>query len=314
MSTPSPTLREPAPATRATGFALAITAAVCWSAAGIGIKLLPLPAPAIAGYRALFSLPLFMAALLLRDQTTRSAAFYRRALAQPLVWAGGLAYALCVTLFVLSNKLTTAANAILFQYSAPIYVALLSWPILREPVRGADWLAVLGCLGGVALCFSGELSTTGFWGNCLALLSGVGFGLLPLIWRRMALADLQKPGAHPDAAHLPNLTLVLGNVLTAAVCAPWLGSGAPTTAKAWGVLVLLGTVQIGVAYLLYAAAVRRIKAVEGLLAVTLEPILNPVWVALWAHEQPGLRTLLGGAIILTAVVLHGLLSSLRSRG
>ena len=72
-------------------------------------------------------------------------------------------------------------------------------------------------------------------------------------------------------------------------------------------LLLLGTVQIGLAYLMYTAAVRRLRAIECLLATALEPILNPLWVALWAREQPGRGTLFGGAMIMTTVIVHSLL-------
>ena len=143
---------QPATLSRGAGFLFAIAAAILWSAAGIGIKLLPLPGPAIAGYRALFSLPVFVAALLLRGPRLRQASFYARALRHPLIAGTGLAYAACVTLFVLANKQTSAANAILFQYSAPIYVALLSGPLLGErvdeviPVPLPHWTGPADCL------------------------------------------------------------------------------------------------------------------------------------------------------------------------
>jgi drug/metabolite transporter (DMT)-like permease len=111
------------------------------------------------------------------------------------------------------------------------------------------------------------------------------------------------------ASYLPLVSLVLGNTLSALVSLPWMIQAPPRTAMQWLALALLGTVQIGVAYLLYAAAVRRLRAVECLLAATLEPILNPVWVALWAHERPGGATLLGGSVILITVVVHGLIVS-----
>lgn len=302
---------------RSTGLLFAMSAAILWSAAGIGIKLLPLQGPSIAGYRALFSLPVFVAALLLRGPRLRQLGFYSQALRAPVIWVAGLAYAACVTLFVLANKQTSAANAILFQYSAPIYAALLSYPILREPVRGGDWLAVLACLSGIALCFSAELSAAGWLGNGLALASGLGFGLLPLLWRRMdpprdaaraatAMGDERNASDRP---HLPGLSLVLGNLLVAVLCAPWMIRSAPATAVQGLALAGLGLFQIGLAYLFYAAAVRRLSAVECLLSVALEPILNPVWVALWAGETPGARTLLGGSIIIGSVLLRGLLRS-----
>jgi drug/metabolite transporter (DMT)-like permease len=290
------------------GLLFALSAALLWSSSGVGIKLLPMSGPAIAGFRSLFALPI-LAIVLLRSPAARKLRFYRDALADPWVWAASAAYAVCVTLFVLSTKLTTAANAILFQYSAPIYTALLSWPLLGERVRGADWLAVLGCLLGIGLCFVEKLSGGGLLGNLLALLSGLGFALVPLIWRRQLQAAAREPrpdGTSDHRKRLVELTLLLGNLITAFVALPSLLSEPPRTGAIWLGVALLGTVQIGVAYLLYGAAIRRLRAVECLLAATLEPILNPVWVALWAHESPGPQTLLGGAVIVVTVVLHGL--------
>jgi drug/metabolite transporter (DMT)-like permease len=298
------------------GIALAVAAALTWSAAGVGIKLLPLAPLAIAGFRSLFALPILTAALLLRGEEAHEPGLYAFALRQPSVWASAAAYALCVTLFVFATKLTTAANAILLQYSAPIYVALLSWPLLGERVRAIDWLAVLGCLLGVSWCFAGQLSASGWTGNLLALASGLCYGLLPLLWRRQLRgARRPEPGAAVDAGHsqraylayLPQLSLVLGNALSVVLSLPWLLQGPPQRAVDWLIVMFLGSVQIGLAYLFYAAAVQRLRAVECLLAATLEPILNPLWVALWAHEQPGRGTLLGGSVILATVVVHSLL-------
>lgn len=298
---------------RFSGILLAVGAAVTWSAAGVGIKLLPLPPLAIAGFRSLFALPVLGAALLLRGPVARERGLYAYALRQSSVWGSAAAYALCVTLFVFATKLTTAANAILLQYSAPIYVALLSWPLLGERVRGIDWLAVLGCLLGVGWCFADQLSATGWTGNLLALASGFCYGLLPLLWRRQ-LQEARATGLGELAAavqayrgYLPQVSLVLGNVLSVVLSLPWMVPGAPQHGTDWLIVLLLGSLQIGLAYLLYAAAVQRLRAVECLLAAALEPILNPVWVALWAHEQPGRGTLLGGSVILATVIAHSLL-------
>jgi DME family drug/metabolite transporter len=238
---------------RLRGVLFAMAAALTWSSAGVAIKLLPLTALSIAGYRSLFALPVLIGVLLLRTEAAREGAFYRFALRQPTVLVGALAYALCVTLFVQATKLTTAANAILFQYSAPIYTALLSWPLLGERVRGADWLAVLGCSCGMALCFAEKLSSGGALGNVLAMLSGLGFALLPLMWRKQlsaAVQDLEpRPGEIPPRyrLHLPEVTLVVGNLITALVTLPSLVSDPPHSAASWIGVALLGSVQIGLA-------------------------------------------------------------------
>jgi hypothetical protein len=119
---------------RAIGFLLVVFAALTWSTAGIGIKVLWADALSVAGYRSLFALPVVIAfAAATADRPALTAAMKR-----PLVWAAALSYALTVTVFVAATKLTTAANAILLQYTAPIHVALLSYPLLGERLRRSD--------------------------------------------------------------------------------------------------------------------------------------------------------------------------------
>lgn len=290
---------------RLTGCGLVLFAALSWSTAGVGVKLVDLPPATIAGYRALSALPVLLFALWHGDPGLRLSTAFSGALRKPLLLFTALTYALCVSLFVFATKLTTAANATLFQYSAPIYTALLSWPILRESIRLPDWVALLGCLGGIVLCFGGSLSGTGWLGNVLALLSGLCFGLLPLLWRRMTRNEPSSPSTTVvPAADLPMLSLVFGNLLIVLGAAPSMVSHPPATGVQVASLAVMGTLQIGAAYLAYVAAVKRLRAIECLLIATLEPILNPVWVALWANETPGAQTLLGGGVIIGSVLLR----------
>jgi drug/metabolite transporter (DMT)-like permease len=303
------------------GFFLVLLAALLWSTGGLGIKLIPAetPALAIAGYRGLFALPVLLVPALLQlrgpaPATTGAADMadrLRAGLRLSPVWLGAASYAVTVIFFVIANRLTTAANTILLQYTAPIYVALLSYPLLREPVRRLDWLAIAGCIGGMAWFFTDQLSASGWLGNGAALFSGVGFGLLPVMMR------LSLRRAPAMAGLLPLLIVVLGNVLTALLCLPWmilgLGTQAALSGSGWGVLVALGCLQIGLAYLLYTAGVRRLPAVQCLLVSTVEPLLNPVWVALGTGELPSRSALIGGALILLSVTGHGVLTGLQAR-
>lgn len=288
---------------RTVGFALVLFAAVTWSLAGLGIKVLWPDALAVAGFRSLFALPVVSAFALATVRSDHAA--FGRAVRQPLVLAAAASYALTVILFVSATKLTTAANAILLQYTAPIYVALLSWPLLRERLRTADIIAVLGCLFGIAWFFREKVTTEGMTGNLLALLSGVGFALVPILQRRSALHG-------EDAAMMrisPLAAIVAGNVLVVLLCSRWMIASPPPDARSWLIVSALGVGQLGMSYAAYSAGVTRVRAVEAVLVATIEPILNPIWVAVGTGERPSSAAMVGGAIIVASVVAQGLASS-----
>jgi drug/metabolite transporter, DME family len=294
------------------GVLFVLGAALAWSTGGLGVKLVDAPAPTIAGYRALFASLVLAAAVSAHAERvglgtlTAFGALVRR----PLLWGAAVGYAVMVVSFVVAAKITTAANAILLQYTAPIYVALLSWPLLRERVRWWDGAAVLLCLGGMALFFRDQVSSSARTGDLIAILGGFGFAALPL-QLRLDQRRLEA-GASADprlAAAAPLFACLLGNLLAVAATMPWMWSAPPPDARSWGVVGALGVVQIGLAYVLYGVGVRRLRAVESMLVSTLEPLLAPVWVLLGTGERPGRNALLGGAVIVATVTAQGLLVS-----
>ena len=205
---------------------------------------------------------------------------------------GAVAYAGTVALFVIANKLTTAANAILLQYTAPIYVTLFSPWFLGERADRRDWLTLLVMLCGMALFFMDELSLDGYLGNSIALVSGLCFAWLTLFLRR------QKNGSA-----LPSL--LLGNLLAGVIGLPFMFQSMPDLSS-WVGLLLMGVVQLGLPYILYALALRHVRAVEGILIPMIEPVLNPVWVFLMLGEQPSPLALVGDRINLGAVLFRAL--------
>jgi len=256
--------------------------AVLWSLGGVLIKWVNWNPVAIAGTRSLIGAALIWMV-------------FRRELR--FTWTfdligGAVAYAGTVVLFVIANKLTTAANAILLQYTAPIYVALFSPWFLGERADRRDWLTLLVMLCGMALFFMDELSLDGYLGNGIALVSGLCFAWLTLFLRR------QKNGSA-----LPSL--LLGNLLAGVLGLPFMFQSMPDLSSGVG-LLLMGVVQLGLPYILYALALRHVRAVEGILIPMIEPVLNPVWVFLMMGEQPSPLALVGGAIILGAVLFRAL--------
>jgi drug/metabolite transporter (DMT)-like permease len=214
---------------------------------------------------------------------------------QPVEWGAAAALASTTGLFIAANKLTTAANAILIQYSAPVWVALLGHAFLGERATRTDWLTIAVVLGGIALFFFDQLAFAHTAGNLVALGAGVAFAAGALTMRRVALAKT------PYGAIDPLRPLLLGNLLGAVLGAPFLVSAPALHAKGWAALLALGVVQQAFAYLCYAAAIRHARALEVILVPIVEPILAPVWVALAFGEWPGRWALVGGAIVIGAV-------------
>ncbi len=257
-----------------------VATAVLWSLGGVLIKWVDWHPVAIAGTRSLIGAVLIGIA-------------FRRELR--FTWSldqigAALAYAGTVVLFVIANKLTTAANAILLQYTAPIYVVLFSPWFLGERASRRDGLVLLTMMGGMVLFFLDELTLDGYLGNGIALLSGLCFAWLTLFLRR------QKNGSA-----LPSL--LLGNLLAGMIGLPFMFESLPDL-SGWMGLLLLGVVQLGLPYILYALALRHVMAVEGILIPMIEPVLNPVWVFLMMGETPSPWAIVGGAIILGAVIFR----------
>ncbi|TMA19498.1 MAG: EamA/RhaT family transporter [Deltaproteobacteria bacterium] len=209
----------------------------------------------------------------------------------------GLVYAAMIVTFVSATKLTTAANAIFLQYTGPAYVLALSPFLLREPFERLDGYCVALSLGGMALFFVGRVEPGQFWGNVLGALSGIAYALTIVLLRRDA-----KEGAR-DA--MPST--VLGNLIAAVITLPFAASGfASITVQGALVLLYLGVVQMGIAYLLLAKGLRFVPAAEASLISMLEPTLNPVWVYLGTGERPGPWSVVGGVIVLAAVTVRAL--------
>lgn len=259
-----------------------VCTAVLWSTSGLLIKLVDWNPVAIAGFRSA------VAALLMLVYVKRP--HFTWSLSQ---LGGAVAYAATVTLFVIANKMTTSANVILLQYTAPIYVAIFGRLLLGEKTTRMDLIAIILVFLGMGLFFKDELSPGAFWGNVLAVLSGVTFALVAVLLRK------QKEG-------YPLESVLLGNILTAIVAIPFMTGPYPDT-KGWLVLIFMGLVQLGLSYILYSIALKHVTAMEGILIPLIEPVLNPIWVLIFTGEKPGFWALLGGAVVLIAVTTRSIL-------
>lgn len=268
--------------------------AVCglaWSTGGLLIKLVDWHPMAIWSARSAF------AALLLWAVRRPSLRAISRA-----EWAAALTLAATTGLFILANKLTTAANAILIQYSAPVWIALFGRWFLGERTSRLDWMTIALVLGGIVLFFADELAPGHLAGNLVALAAGIAFAFSTMTLRRVALS-------HTDERPVdPLRPVILGHALAAVVGAPFLFLHAPPGPEGWAALVALGFVQQGAAYLAFTWAIRHATALEAMLIPILEPIMSPLWVALAIGEYPGPWSLAGGAIVVGSVAMRAALS------
>ena len=217
-------------------------------------------------------------------------------------WAAAVALASTTGLFIVANKLTTAANAILIQYSAPVWIALLGFWMLGERATRLDWLTIVLVLGGIVLFFVEQLTIGHVAGNLVALAAGVAFAFSAMTLRRVALDHTEEDPVDPLRP------LILGNALGAVIGAPFMLLYPAPDAVGWGALLALGVVQQGAAYLCYAWAIRHATALEAMLIPVIEPILSPIWVALVVGERPGPWALVGGTIVVGAVTLRATLA------
>ncbi|MBS4031753.1 MAG: EamA family transporter [Clostridiales bacterium] len=268
---------------RSKAVVLLIITALLWSMGGLLIKLIPWHPIAIAGSRSAIAALLFFVYVRKPKWTGSSAQL-----------GGAVAYAGTVITFVAATKMTTAANAILLQYTAPVYVALFGAWFLKERTGLADWITVVTVIGGMILFFIDDLSPGYMLGNIFAMLSGMCFAVMVLCLRK------QKDGS-------PLESVLYGNILTAVIALPFLTGQPRLDIAGWVTIAGLGVFQLGLSYIMYTVAIKHVTALDAILIPVVEPILNPVWVLLFIGEVPGSWALLGGVIVLFSVTARCLL-------
>jgi len=261
---------------------LLLATAILWSTGGLLIKSVDWNPLAIAGMRSAIA-GVVILLYLRRPHFSWSTAQI----------GGAITYAATVILFVAATKLTTAANAILLQYTGPIWVAIFGKSFLGEKTTRVDWVMIGAVIVGMALFFLDKLSSGGLLGNIVAIGSGVAFGWFILFMRK------QKDDSTLE-------TPLLGNAIAAVIGIPFMFGPTPDL-TGWTALVTLGVLQLGLSYTLFAAAVKHASALDSILVPTIEPLLNPIWVFFLLGERPGPWAMVGGAIVLAAVTARSVL-------
>ena len=259
-----------------------LACAALWSIAGVMFKFIPWHAMVISAVRAAIA---GATVFLFMRYRGIGLLFSRKTLST------GISKGLTCVLFVLANKLTTAANAIVLQYTAPVFLLVFSTVFFRRRFRRGDVLAVALTLGGISLFFLDQLGPGQLAGNLVAVSAGMAMGVMYMLMGEVTEAERFN-------------SVLVGEVFTVLIGAPFLFF-TPVELSFRPVLfiLILGVAQLGIPYILYALAAGKCPPLACVLLAALEPLLNPIWVLLFYGERPGPFALAGGAVVILAVTL-----------
>lgn len=256
--------------------------AALWSVAGIFIKLIPWNGFAVAGMRSLIA-GLTIAVYML---ITR-----RRYILSHRTVIGGIMTAGVYTCFTVANKLTTAANAIVLQFTCPVFIVILSAIFLKQKIRKNDLAVVIATLAGIALFFFDQLKPGYILGNFVAIAAGMFMAVMFILVGNMEGDERFS-------------TITNGQFLTFFVGLPFIIATKPEfTAAATASILVLGVFQLGISYILYVKSTQYCPPLACCLLGALEPLLNPVWVLIFDGERPGVWALIGGIIVVVSITL-----------
>ena len=251
-----------------------------WSIAGIFIKLIPWHPMAIAGFRSLLAGAVVLAYIKIRG--------WRFVLNKQTLLSGIF---LCITFctFVVANKLTTAANAIVLEFTSPVFIVILSALLFGQKFGRADLITVALTLGGISLFFFDQLTPGSMIGNFVALSAGL-FQACTYIF----------VGSCHDNDRMSGI--FIGHLLTALVGIPFAFFGETVIAPLPIISIqVLGILQLGIPYVLFGEASRVCPPLMCSLIGAVEPLLNPVWVFIFDGEHPGPWALVGGIIVIVTI-------------
>lgn len=208
------------------------------------------------------------------------------------VLIAGISLSLTTLLYMMANKLTTAANAIVLQYTSPIYIIVFAWIFYKQKPKRDDVIALLFVLFGLLIFFSRELSGGHLLGDALGLLSGLSFA-------GVFFANKMKDANPVDAVYL-------GNVLNFLLLPLIFFDDQLYHINAMDItlLLIMGIFQLGIAYILFSKGIQKISATHANIIAIIEPILNPVWVFIFLDELPNAMALMGGAVVLVTILIY----------
>ncbi|MDR1108718.1 MAG: DMT family transporter [Spirochaetaceae bacterium] len=269
---------------------------LCWSTSGLFIKFIDWHPMVIAGLRSGIAA---LCMLLVQRGSLFAGVSPRSPDGKPPQGAPGMVLLLAAAcfsagtkiLYVTANKLTSPANAILLHHSAPVWAAFLGWFLIGERPGKRQWVSLAVVCAGVLLFFVNGLKGGSLAGDGVALAAGICFGAA------MVFLRMNREGS-------PAFCLFLSHGIPFTLGLPFIITYPPVvTPASAGAMLFLGMVQVGIASLLYAYSIKRLRALDAVFIAQVEPVLNPVWVFLFSGEVPAPLSMLGGLIIIGAVLM-----------
>lgn len=272
------------------GLLMVFLASVCFSVGGLLVKMIPWQGMSINTARSFLSVLVLLVFAKVIGHKFRL---------PPGVLVGAAAVCGNTILYIVANKLTTAANAILLEFTAPVFVILFSLLVFREKMRKLDLLACLCVFGGIACFFLDGLGGGGFLGDLAALLAGMCYAWVFLMNK--------LPGADPL------FSTILGQSVGALIGLPWLVRETDFSGKVVLTAVVLGVFQLGLAYVFLTTGVRYAPPIPASLVAGIEPVLNPILVALVIGETLTGLAIVGGIVVFVSVMGYNILNAWQER-
>ena len=271
-------------------------APLCWSIGGLGIRMVNVPPWGIVFWRSMFMGVTILGFLIIRDRKRTFQTFKK--IGVPGLAAGAF-LAMAFTLYVLAVSYTSVANALVLQGTSSLFAALFGWLILHEYARAKTWTAIIVTMAGVIIMVSDSLATGKFLGDILGL--GIAIALAGNI---VVVRATREVDMIPAAC--------LGGFFSASIAIPMMNTLTITTHDL-GVLAILGSIQLGLGFCLFTAGSRNLPPAQTGLLTSLDTVLGSLWVWLFIGEQPTIKELIGGAIIIITLTLHTILKRQDSR-
>ena len=258
--------------------------AFLWSSSGLFIKILHISAFQISFFRSGIAALTVLTITLIKkgtkiqfDKTTNIASIF---------------YAGILIFFVIATKMTTAANAIFLQFTAPIYLLILEPIFLKIKFEKKNLITILFSICGMVLFFFGKLELGNIYGNLFAIVSGICFACFSLLLRKKRTQETEG-GLN---------SIIFGNALVAIICFFFIFPDFSLSLSEFLILLYMGMIQIGISYVIFNEGIKYVSATESMIIATMEAIFNPIWVFLGIGETPSVYAIIGGVIIMTAIL------------
>ena len=267
------------------GLLLVLLGAIAFSLGGVFIKFIPWNPIAINGGRCIFSSMVIAAYLYFSGHKVKI---------NKTVLLGAVCVGSMMLCYVASIKLTSAANAIVLEYTAPIFVIILEAFLFHREIRKIDIIICQLVFLGIGIVMIDGLGKGHVAGDLIALASGVFY----------ALTIMLNEFENGDSLS----SVLLGHILMAIIGLPFIFRETDFSASTLLLVAALGIFQAGAGYTLLSVGLKYADPISGSLIASIEPVLNPILVSLFYHEHMGINTIIGGLIVIVSIVVYNVIT------